>query len=144
MKRNFHAKGQDMNTRTKLFAAGLLLAALTGDRATAGQFVTQFAGAKIRIHPGRECGIGPFARVDQAGRLWTSNDRQTWTLRQPGFRTYIRSVVSANGLLIAVGGSYVDEPGVILTSRDGVTWIRCQATTKANLYGVAAGNGIFV
>jgi hypothetical protein len=78
------------------------------------------------------------------GRLQTSFDSMHWTDHSVWFRTFFRDVTYANGLLVAVGGSYFGEPGVIVTSRDGVAWTRRNHDNKLNLYGVTGGSDLFV
>jgi photosystem II stability/assembly factor-like uncharacterized protein len=84
-----------------------------------------------------------LVRLD-GGRLQTSFDSLHWTNHSVCFRTFFRDLTCANGLLVAVGGSYFGEPGVIVTSRDGVAWTRRNHDNKLNLYGVASGLDLFV
>jgi photosystem II stability/assembly factor-like uncharacterized protein len=87
---------------------------------------------------------GTSTAVSFCGKLLTSSNGTDWAEARLTFRTYLRGLMHANGLYVAVGGSYVDEPGVILTSRDAMNWTRRRSPTKANLYGIAFGNGTYV
>ena len=86
---------------------------------------------------------GVLVRLN-AGQLQASVDATKWTDCRLTAITYLRALTYANGVFIAVGGSYFDEPGVIVTSRDGVHWNRRSLPNGINLYSVAFGNGTFV
>jgi len=89
------------------------------------------------------CANGIIVRVSSGGGILTSKDGSGWGEAQLGICTFVRSVTFGQGLIVAVGGSYVDVPGAILTSRDGVTWVRRHATNKVNLHDVTYGDGHF-
>jgi photosystem II stability/assembly factor-like uncharacterized protein len=86
---------------------------------------------------------GIYVRLE-AGHLQRSLNEKTWADCPLKIQTFLRELVYANGVFVAVGGSYFDEPCVIVTSRDGTNWTRRSLSTKINLYGVAFGNGVFV
>ncbi len=88
-------------------------------------------------------GSGTYLRISD-GQLESSENKATWTNRPLPIPTFVRGMTYANGLFVAVGGSYVENPGVILTSVDGITWTRRKSQNKINLNGVAYGNGFFV
>ena len=92
---------------------------------------------------GMVSGKAVYVRVNN-GRLQSSPNATTWIERPLAVRTFLRAVTYANGVFVAVGGSYSDEPGIIVTSRDGATWTRRRQCDKQILYGVAFGNGLFV
>jgi hypothetical protein len=71
---------------------------------------------------------GMFVAV--GGRIWTSTDGITWTLRQD-YRNLNR-VAFGNGRFTATGNL-----GVILVSTDGIEWMQVASPTGHSLFGVA-------
>ena len=127
-----------MRTKTSSGACGSVLLALLL------AFVPQ-AGASTGDEVDR-CPVrlnDVYVRVN-AGRIQSSPDGKFWTDRPVAIRTFMRGVTSGNGMLVAVGGSYVEPPGVIFTSRDGHNWVRRQMSDHPILYAVAYGRERFV
>lgn len=69
-------------------------------------------------------GNGTFVAVGQAGRIYTSADGITWTLRSGITTVDLTAITFANGLFVAAGGRD------ILTSTNGISW-----TTYSGAYG---------
>lgn len=83
-----------------------------------------------------------YCIVGDAGKIATSPDGITWTLRTSGTAANLRCVAYANGYWV-VG----DVAGGIRTSPDGITWTfegTVFSSTSVVCGGVAYGNGIWV
>ena len=102
---------------------------------------------------GAAIGNGVRVAVGKRGTVITSTDGIEWRTSQTGADYWLRDVVWANGLFVAVGGESGEELspglGVVLTSSDGVSWFeqyRAQGLTLAAVAWtgsrfVAVGNG---
>lgn len=73
------------------------------------------------------------------GKLATSTNGITWTIRDTYSLEYWRGLVYGNGIYVAVGPSY----GTIMTSTDGETWTKRTVGSVA-WKDIAYGNGIFI
>jgi len=136
--------------RTTLLVAGTLLAALNGLNCQSSVIPATFSvPGSPGIAPAQSFravayGNGFAAAVTGDGELMFCGHGVGWDKVKLPCHTFLRSVAFANGLFVAVGGSYVDVPGLILTTRDGKTWTRRASKNKINLYGITYGNGLFV
>lgn len=74
--------------------------------------------------------------------LFTSTDLTTWTERPNPSNYNLKDVIFANGLFVAVGGSYSSP--MLLTSPDGIAWTARTSNARGILASVAHGNGRFV
>jgi hypothetical protein len=79
------------------------------------------------------------------GNIFTSPDGLNWTLRSSMTFPFIKAMIYANGLFVAV----CPIGGLVLTSPDGVNWTQSAALTSPGLgsdplEAIAYGNGIFV
>ena len=85
-------------------------------------------------------GGGQWVAGASSGKLATSPDGVTWTLRTSTFSTaHIYAVTYGNGLYVAVGSS-----GKIATSPDGITWTARSSGKTDQFNAVTYGNGLFV
>lgn len=85
-------------------------------------------------------GAGVFVAVGNDGKLASSEDGTTWTLRTSGFGTSnISAVAYGDGQFVAVG-----ESGKVSTSPDGTTWTARTSGTAQWIKGIARGNGLWV
>lgn len=83
---------------------------------------------------------GSFMMLNfHTGKLATSTDGITWTIRDTYSLEYWRSLAYGNGIYVAVGPSY----GTIMTSTDGKTWTK-RTVGSMTWQDIAYGNGIFI
>lgn len=73
------------------------------------------------------------------GKLATSTDGITWTIRDTYSLEYWRGLAYGNGIYVAVGPNY----GTIMTSTDGETWIK-RTVGSVVWKDIAYGNGKFI
>ena len=73
------------------------------------------------------------------GRILTSPDGTTWSIKTSGTTIFILSVTYGNSLFVAVGSS-----GSVLFSPDGTTWTIKNTGTYNNLFAVTYANNQFV
>lgn len=73
------------------------------------------------------------------GKIATSTDGITWTIRDTYSITYWRGLAYGNGIYVAVG----PKDGVIMTSTDGKTWTK-RTVGSVIWKSIAYGNGIFI
>ena len=136
--------------RTTLLTVATLLAAPNGWNCQSSVIPQTFSVPLSHANVPRQSfravasGNGFAAAVTGEGQLMFYGNDIGWDKVELPCPTFLRSVACANGLFVAVGGSYVDVPGVIFTSRDGKTWTRRVPKNRINLYGITYGNGLFV
>lgn len=73
------------------------------------------------------------------GKLATSTDGITWTIRDTYSLEYWRGLAYGNGIYVAVGPKY----GTIMTSTDGETWTK-RTVDSLVWKNIAYGNGKFI
>lgn len=86
-------------------------------------------------------GNNVYVITADSGKIATSTDGITWTLRTSGTGVSLRSVTFGNGIFVAVGDRTVG-----ITSIDGITWYPAAPSIAAtlSLAGIAFGNNTFV
>jgi len=85
-------------------------------------------------------GNGLFVAVGDSGKISTSPDGDTWTLRSSGVTSHLRGVTFGNGIFVAVGLS-----SAILTSVNGIDWdIQTPISGFTVIFSAVYGNGVFV
>jgi photosystem II stability/assembly factor-like uncharacterized protein len=142
MEVEFKMKRSPQSLLRNALAVTLLLALTVGGVAAPAEEID----SREQGNAGRSIAVstnGTWAKIHD-GRIKTSSDGKTWSVRSIATPTYFRAITYGKDVFVAVGGSYFDEPGVILTSRDGITWTRRNTKNRINLYSVAWGDGLFV
>ncbi|QJE95578.1 fibronectin type III domain-containing protein [Luteolibacter luteus] len=84
--------------------------------------------------------VGEAASGDAT--LFTSTDLTNWTERPNPSNYNLKDVIFANGVFVAVGGSYGSP--MVLTSPDGIAWTARTSNARGILAAVTYGNGLFV
>ena len=80
-------------------------------------------------------GNGQFVAVGSQGRVMSSPDGATWTLRSTPSTISLEAVTYGNGQFVAVGAQ-----GGVMTSPDGIAWtLRTTPDTSTHWYGVTYG-----
>lgn len=75
-----------------------------------------------------------FVACGMTGRILTSPDGVTWTLRTTGVTTHLRNMIVAGYTLVAFGQN------TVLSSRDGITWVPRVVPTDMEMLPVSSGN----
>lgn len=90
-------------------------------------------------------GNGIYVAVESNGRVITSPDGVTWTLRVANTNGGFGGITFGNDLFVAIGSA---EPGsgdnVIMTSPDGITWTPRTSPNEEGYRDVTFGDDLFV
>ena len=84
-------------------------------------------------------GNGLYVIGAAAGRIATSTNGTTWSLKNSGTTSAINRLTYGNGVYVAVGAG-----GLVLTSTDATTWTSRTSGTASALNAVTYGNGLYV
>jgi hypothetical protein len=84
-------------------------------------------------------GNGLYVIGAAAGRIATSTNGTTWSLKNSGTTSAINRLTYGNGVYVAVGAG-----GLVLTSTDTNTWTSRTSGTVSALNAVTYGNGLYV
>lgn len=82
---------------------------------------------------------GRLIAVGQAGAIWETSDRQTWSTPRSEILVDLNAVAAGNGVVVAVGVA-----GTILRSDTAGNWTTELSGVAADLTSVTYGGGIFV
>lgn len=80
-----------------------------------------------------------YISVGDGGKIYTSINGTSWTLRTSNTTVDLYNVISNNSIIVAIGYN-----GVILTSTDGITWNSVSSGTSEFLYGICWTGSLFV
>ena len=84
-------------------------------------------------------GNGLYVIGAAGGRIATSTNGTTWSLKNSGTTSAINRLTYGNGVYVAVGAG-----GLVLTSTDATTWTSRTSGTASALNAVTYGNGLYV
>ncbi len=87
-------------------------------------------------------GAGLFVAVSGSGKVMTSPDGATWTLRTAAVANQWSAVCYGGGLFVAV--SISGSGNRVMTSPDGITWTSRTSAANNDWQSVTYGNGLFV
>lgn len=77
--------------------------------------------------------------VGSSGKIYTSPDLETFTLRQSNTTVGFTRIEEGGGKLVVLGAD-----GFISTSTDGITWTTRTSPIATSLYNIIYNNGIFL